>query len=371
MNKYVEQAKDFLTPYLKPLMDKFRQLSAWQQVAISTGVVFGSSVAYLVTSYNVCKFVYPRKPKINYDLHGDINKNNGIIFFLHGWPDFTYIWDLQIKYFLSKGYCCIALEIPNYNVTKEIQNPWGYPVSIIVESFGDTIYNILSRKNKLDRDIIVVAHDWGALLAQLTYVNYRRPDDDGNSKLRIKKLILLDIGDVSALTPENGLAPPGYVFLNSIIFMLPRFLGTFAMRTLYKNGLANDRGLSQLGGLPEWIKEKQDNKKYFDSIINYFYFHVSKAFLLKEMDELKHILYVVNGRINELDDLSGILFIAATNPVHGQVFKFYSKQFREYVESKKCNKFEEWNCYHWIQYPGFGLPTKFNHTLENFITQES
>ena len=158
MNEYFQQAKTFLTPYISSIVTQFKQFSPVKQALISTSIVIGSSVAYGIISYNINKLLYPRKPIIDYKIHGDISSNNGIIFFLHGWPDFSYIWEIQIKYFISKGYCCITLELPNFNISKPIQNPWGYKVSTITEALGNTMYNILSTNNKLsNNDISIVS----------------------------------------------------------------------------------------------------------------------------------------------------------------------------------------------------------------------
>ena len=166
MEKYAEQLKDFFMPYILPALETFKAFNIWKKALLSTSILIGSPIACTIASYNLCKLIYPKSPTIDYEIHGDINSKEGIIFFLHGWPDFGYIWEHQVKHFVSKGYCCIVLEIPNFNISKPIQNPWGYDIPTIVNAFGETIHNILLKNNKLDSNtnIILTAHDWGSIL---------------------------------------------------------------------------------------------------------------------------------------------------------------------------------------------------------------
>ena len=96
-------------------LSSFKTLPRWKQVAMVSGAYTGCCILGSLASYYVNKQIHPETPTVYHTTHGNINSstNNNILFFIHGFPDFQDLWDLQIKFFQSKGYCCITLELPN------------------------------------------------------------------------------------------------------------------------------------------------------------------------------------------------------------------------------------------------------------------
>ena len=156
-------AMESLSPYLdlfkshaSQYISSFKQYPIWKQALVSSGIMIGTSTFLTLSSYYYCRIRYPSMPKIYSTITGNLNNNNGIIIFIHGWPDFDYLWEKQIEYFSSKNYCCINLELPNFNINR-VQNPWGYDLLTVVDAIALKIKKIQNKKK-----CILFLHDWGA-----------------------------------------------------------------------------------------------------------------------------------------------------------------------------------------------------------------
>ena len=293
----------------------FKQYPLWKKSLITSAIITGSSVVYTFGSYYYCKLRYPSTPRIYYTITGDINNNNGIIAFIHGFPDFGYIWDKQIDFFRSKNYCCISLELPNFQIDR-IQNPWGYQLLTVVDALGNTLKQILDKK-----DCSLITHDWGALFGQLLYLKYKR-------KISFRNLVLLDVADGAHDDPEQE---EKYVYqsIQATAFLLPTFIGSWVLRRFWR----------RFGLIPLFEKEKQDDKVYFASYCAYPYYYM-KDVLKGESGGYVESLAIA-PRLNEFDGLP-ILFIDANG------LRFYSQKFKNFLESRSYCKFVEFDdCRHW------------------------
>ncbi|MDR1613724.1 MAG: alpha/beta hydrolase [Planctomycetota bacterium] len=85
------------------------------------------------------------------------NRQRAIVF-LHGFPDNMHSFDRQIPYFLQKGYRVVVPELPGYSKASAFART-DY-------SFEDLSRELAAFMNNLGlKDVVLVGHDWGALLA--------------------------------------------------------------------------------------------------------------------------------------------------------------------------------------------------------------
>eukprot|EP01084_Bolivina_argentea_P099426 178735_1 len=325
---------------------KFDQSSPWKKAAITGAVLTTGCMFYSMSSYYLYKLWYNKLPLINYKITGDINNNSGILFFIHGWPDTSALWNPQVKYLSNNNYCCITLDLPNLNLDIPLQNPWGYNLMQVVDALGNTIQKILNDNNKTAEGIHVISHDWGSYLAELLYIHYK-------TKIKINKLVLLDVGD-GGNDDKAEQYKYSYQMVNAIMFLMPRTFGTWYLKRYYKK-LLSKRGIM--------IPTIRDNIHKFDSCQGYLYFYVIKTIFFGSKKQLGNIM--VRGKLNEFDNLP-VLFIDATKGWHYPV-QYYSNKFKQYLEDRDDCEFVEFDCYHWIQDEKIGLPQKLNETIHQFI----
>lgn len=108
------------------------------------------------------------------------------LIFLHGFPQYSGVWDNQLNYFKSK-YRVIAPDLPGYNLSDKPDNSAFYQISNLITVIADFIRAVTNQP------VYLVAHDWGGALAwPLTAF---RPD-------LIKKLIILNAAHPSTFTRE-------------------------------------------------------------------------------------------------------------------------------------------------------------------------
>ena len=316
----------------------FKQYSIWKQAAVSSAIITGSTIAYTLGSYYFCKLRYPSKPSIKYTTIGDINNNNGILVFIHGFPDFEYLWDKQVEHFKAKNYCCITLELPNYHIDR-IQNPWGYDLFVVIDAISDTIKQLLN-----DKECCLIAHDWGSLLAQLLYLNYK-------TEINFSHLIILDVGDGVDKKDKVTQSKLVYQLHMAACFILPPMIGTFYLNYYSRN---NEIFANNNEGIPLWEKEKKDNKTYYSSLQCYMYYHTIKAILTGNAKSIS-----IRSRLNEYDGLP-ILFINGNKTP----LRFYTDKFKEFLEERSYCKFLDFDCSHWIP---TDKPDELNDAISQFI----
>eukprot|EP01084_Bolivina_argentea_P045058 82936_1 len=203
---------------------KFKQYPIWKQALLASACFTASTMLLTFGSYYYNRLKYPTLPRIDYTITGNINKNKGILVFCHGWPDFGYLWSSQIEYLSSQGYCCVNIELPNFNPDK-MQNPWGYDLITVVNALGTTIQQILTDTRTQSDGVTLIAHDWGSFLIELVCLNYK-------NKIKFNKMILLDVGDGSSRDPKER-HKYAYQFILAVIFLFPRFIGTWLSRRMF------------------------------------------------------------------------------------------------------------------------------------------
>lgn len=84
---------------------------------------------------------------------------NAAIFFLHGFPEFSFGWRHQLAFFIEQGYRVIAPDQRGYNLSDCPRQLSSYTVDQLAE-------DLLTMTDALGMDkIYLVAHDWGGGVA--------------------------------------------------------------------------------------------------------------------------------------------------------------------------------------------------------------
>jgi len=93
------------------------------------------------------------------------NRNNPLMLFVHGFPEFWYSWRHQIKEF-KKTHWVVAIDMRGYGDSDKPAAKSAYAISHLVNDIREVI-------NGLGRDkCILVAHDWGGGVAWRFTIDY-------------------------------------------------------------------------------------------------------------------------------------------------------------------------------------------------------
>ena len=111
---------------------------------------------------------------MDYEIEG--NESGETLVLLHGWPDDASLWKHQLPV-LKERFRCVLVTLPNFGATAH-------------ESGGCSIPQLMNRlertiaKVQPSGSIVVLAHDWGAILAYL----YEK-----NNPERVRSMITMDV----------------------------------------------------------------------------------------------------------------------------------------------------------------------------------
>ncbi|XP_058835206.1 epoxide hydrolase 1-like [Topomyia yanbarensis] len=106
--------------------------------------------------YGVSKYATVNGVKLHYVENGDPSKP--LMLFVHGFPEFWFSWRHQMKEF-SKDYWVVAVDMRGYGDSDKPKGLEPYRVANMVQDLKELV-DALGRKK-----IILVAHDWGAIIA--------------------------------------------------------------------------------------------------------------------------------------------------------------------------------------------------------------
>ncbi|MCD7034785.1 alpha/beta hydrolase [Metabacillus sp. GX 13764] len=92
------------------------------------------------------------------DLHYVHGGEGELLLFLHGFPDFWYIWRHQLPVF-SKSWHAVAPDLRGYNLSDKPEKQEDYKMKVLVEDIRQLIVGLGYEKCTL------VGHDWGGAVA--------------------------------------------------------------------------------------------------------------------------------------------------------------------------------------------------------------
>lgn len=102
-----------------------------------------------------------KKIKVNnltFDCRTDGKEEDDLIFFLHGWPETSYMWKKLMSSLSKKGFYCAAPNLRGYSqgaCPKEIEQ-------YSLDKLADDVIGIFKSFNK--PNFHLVGHDWGAII---------------------------------------------------------------------------------------------------------------------------------------------------------------------------------------------------------------
>ncbi len=141
------------------------------------------------------------KYNLFYEKYGNSNKN---ILILPGWGDTRKTFDKMISY-LKKEYTIYIIDYPGFGnspiINKELTI---YDYALIINS--------LIKENNLS-NLSIIAHSFGGRVISILLSDY---------KLKINKLILIDVAGIKRLKPLIFIKQKIYKFLKTITKLLPK-----------------------------------------------------------------------------------------------------------------------------------------------------
>jgi pimeloyl-ACP methyl ester carboxylesterase len=85
-------------------------------------------------------------------------KSKPTIFFIHGWPDNSSVWDKQVAAF-SKDYRCVRVNLPHYGGSSG-HPAMGYSFDSLVTLLASTLHASLDCQPETSAYLMI--HDWGS-----------------------------------------------------------------------------------------------------------------------------------------------------------------------------------------------------------------
>ncbi len=119
-------------------------------------------------------------------LHHASTGSGELMIFLHGFPEFWYVWRHQLPLF-GRTHRAVALDMRGYNLSSKPRDVQAYALPILVEDVAALIDHLGHRT------AILVGHDWGGLVAW--EFAHARPD-------HIKKLVIINAPHPAILRRE-------------------------------------------------------------------------------------------------------------------------------------------------------------------------
>ncbi|KAF1763663.1 hypothetical protein GCK72_011930 [Caenorhabditis remanei] len=102
------------------------------------------------------RYIKLKKVRLHYVQTGSDDKP--LMLFIHGYPEFWYSWRFQLKEFANR-YRCVAIDQRGYNLSDKPKPVESYAADELVGDVRDVIEGLGYKK------AVVVAHDWGGLVA--------------------------------------------------------------------------------------------------------------------------------------------------------------------------------------------------------------
>ena len=162
-----------------------------------------------------------------YELSGNLHSNQ-LLVFMHGYPDTLALWHPIIAE-LEADYYCLSVSYPNFSDREK--NKKGIKFEDLLDRLKVTIDGV----NDTQRKIIIVSHDWGAILSY--WFDQRYPNF-------VKEIISYDVGQGAKKTFFGVF----YQLFLTISFLLCRCLGDGMTRWMVTKLKYRPPHFQQIGG---------------------------------------------------------------------------------------------------------------------------
>lgn len=94
------------------------------------------------------------------------SKEDKVIIFLHGFPEFWYGWKKQMDFFADKGFSVVVPDQRGYNLSSKPAGVKSYRIELLIADIAELITRLTSRK------VMLVGHDWGGNVAWTMAMHY-------------------------------------------------------------------------------------------------------------------------------------------------------------------------------------------------------
>ncbi|CAF4136746.1 unnamed protein product [Adineta steineri] len=261
-----------------------------------------------------------------------------LMLFVHGFPECWYTWRHQMKYF-SKDYRVVAFDLRGYGLSSKPANVKDYKIDLLARDIADLVEELGYKS------CILVAHDWGAIIAWVVPMLYPN---------LIDKLIILNVPHSGAYRDSlsvKQLRKSWYMFFFQVPFIpellfqsndFVRFEELFWARPM---GLINKNNITSDD--LEVFKYTFSQKGTTTAAINYY-----RALFRHPRDDLQK-------RIN----VPVLIIWGCQDGALGEELADASQTYCSDVCLKKIQ-----NASHWVQQDA---PDKVNRYIEAYLNEKS
>ncbi|MEM7555717.1 MAG: alpha/beta hydrolase [Cyanobacteria bacterium P01_A01_bin.84] len=209
------------------------------------------------------------------NLHYVTQGNGCLMLMLHGFPEFWYSWRYQIAEF-SPEFKVVALDLRGYNDSDKPQQKSAYVMQEFIEDIKGVITALGYKK------CILVAHDWGALIAwnfaykypeiieKLIILNVPHPEKMSQGLLTIKQLIKswYILFFQLPFLPERYIKNKNYKFIEKAFIGMAIDKSTFTSADIqaYKNAISKPGALTATINYYRNVFTRSQNKRKYSEL---------------------------------------------------------------------------------------------------------
>eukprot|EP00518_Triparma_eleuthera_P011948 CAMPEP_0182470906 /NCGR_PEP_ID=MMETSP1319-20130603/19456_1 /TAXON_ID=172717 /ORGANISM="Bolidomonas pacifica, Strain RCC208" /LENGTH=389 /DNA_ID=CAMNT_0024671409 /DNA_START=51 /DNA_END=1217 /DNA_ORIENTATION=+ len=252
------------------------------------------------------------------------------IFFIHGWPDNSSVWDAQVSHF-SKDYRCVRINLPHFSSSSR-HPAMGYSFDSLVTLLASTLAHSLSGRPESPEGggagALLMVHDWGSWYGMQLQRRYPQ---------LVRKMVVLDVAWVgykpvpiskaAGMLVAMGVAYQYYAIFTWYVSITVPFVGP------HLGGWMMLPFVSSFSQLPR--TSYPDRETPINAMMNYPYFYLHLSMFLEGV-----------GLVRGFDDRHGI---AGKPPIYGSAetlpvlfiygadkgFKFHSEKFEALLRERK------------------------------------
>ena len=179
----------------------------------------------------------------------------------------------------------------------------------------------------------------------MVYLKYR-------SQMQCTTLVLLDVADNNSQEDPNQ-TKYQYQLAYATCFLFPAWLSTWYLRRRTRN-------FEKAKPPPIFEQEREDQRRYIHSTAAYPYYYLIRRIITGGLKEV-----ISTSRLSEFNGVP-ILFVDARPSGEPDPFRFYTKEFKQYIESRRedCEFAVMEDASHWLMWD---KPRELNEKLLAFL----
>ena len=145
---------------------------------------------------SACSLLPPGDVSIHVVTGGDYGSSKPILLFVHGFPENWATWQTQLVYFARLGFPVAAMDLRGYGLSSAPAQTSAYCATAAVSDVTKVVHALRAsspQRSEVDREVIVVGHDVGGVIAW--HLAFTKGNDDAKA---VSKFVLINAPHPSA-----------------------------------------------------------------------------------------------------------------------------------------------------------------------------